>query len=73
MENDRDDARFHCLHEVAQPATGPHRPRPDQILLVAAKRTPDLARSLSTVIDAYNTQFHQQSIGLITRDSCAAF
>jgi hypothetical protein len=58
---------------MAQSANRPHRPRPTKILLVAAKRTPDLARSLSTVIDAYNTQFHQQSIGLITRDSCAAF
>jgi hypothetical protein len=25
------------------------------------------------VIEAYKTQFHQQSVGIITRDSCAAF
>ena len=43
------------------------------ILLVAAKPEPDLARRLSAVIDAYKTQFHQQSVGIITRDSCAAF
>jgi len=25
------------------------------------------------VIDAYEAQFRQQSVGIITRDSCAAF
>ena len=43
------------------------------ILLVAAKRESDLSRRLSAVIDAYKAQFHQQSVGIITRDSCAAF
>jgi Protein of unknown function (DUF3574) len=46
---------------------------PTKVLLVAAKREPDLARRLSTVIEAYTTRFHQQSVGIITRDSCAAF
>ena len=44
-----------------------------KIVLVAVKREPDLARRLAAVIDAYRTKFHQQSVGLITRDSCAAF
>jgi hypothetical protein len=44
-----------------------------KILLVASKREPDLARRLSTVIDTYKTRFHQQSVGIITRESCAAF
>jgi hypothetical protein len=44
-----------------------------KILLVAAQRSPDLAGRLARVIDAYKTRFHQQSVGLITRDSCAAF
>jgi len=44
-----------------------------KILLVAVKREPDLARRLAAVIDAYKTEFHQQSVGAITRDSCAAF
>jgi Protein of unknown function (DUF3574) len=44
-----------------------------KILLVAVKREPDLARRLSAVIDAYKARFHQQSVGIITRDSCAAF
>jgi hypothetical protein len=44
-----------------------------KILLVAAKRTGDLARRLLAIIDAYKIEFHQQSVGLITRDSCATF
>jgi hypothetical protein len=44
-----------------------------KILLVATKREPDLARRLSTVIDTYKIRFHQQSVGIITRESCAAF
>jgi Protein of unknown function (DUF3574) len=44
-----------------------------KILLVAAKPEPDLSRRLSAVIDAYKAQFHQQSVGIITRDACAAF
>ena len=44
-----------------------------KILLVAAKRTPDLAPRLTAVIDAYKARFHQQSVGIITRNSCAAF
>jgi hypothetical protein len=46
---------------------------PTKILLVAAKRSPDLADRLGAVMDAYKTRFHQQSVGIITRDSCAAF
>jgi len=44
-----------------------------KILLVAAKRTPDLAQRLSAVIDAYKVRFQQQSVGIVTRDSCANF
>lgn len=44
-----------------------------KIVLIAAKRSPDLAGRLNTVMEAYKTRFHQQSIGIITRDSCAAF
>ena len=46
---------------------------PTKILLIAAKREPDLAQRLSATIDAYKLRFHQQSVGIITRDSCAAF
>ncbi len=55
------------------PRTGHIARDPTKILLIAAKRTPDLGRRLATVIDAYKTQFHQQSVGLITRNSCASF
>jgi hypothetical protein len=44
-----------------------------KILIVAAERTPDLAQRLSAVIDTYKGRFRQQSVGIITRDSCAAF
>jgi hypothetical protein len=55
------------------PQTGQIAGSPTKILLVAAKPEPDLARRLSAVIDAYRAQFHQQSVGIITRDTCAAF
>jgi hypothetical protein len=55
------------------PKTGDIGKDPTKILLVAAKRTPDLADRLTVVMDAYKTQFLQQSVGIITRDSCAGF
>ena len=55
------------------PQTGQIAGGRTKILLVAAKSEPDLPRRLSAVIDAYKTQFHQQSVGIITRDACAAF
>jgi hypothetical protein len=55
------------------PQTGHAAHDRTKILLVATKREPDLALRLSAVIDAYKSEFHQQSVGLITRDSCAAF
>jgi hypothetical protein len=55
------------------PQTGHIAAGRTKILLVAAKQEPHLARRLSVVIDAYKTEFHQQSVGVITRDSCAAF
>jgi hypothetical protein len=55
------------------PATGVIARDPTKILLVAAKRGPDLADRLNAVMDAYKSRFRQQSVGIITRDSCAAF
>jgi Protein of unknown function (DUF3574) len=46
---------------------------PSKILLVAAKPSPELKGKLQTVIEAYRVRFHQQSVGIITRDVCAAF
>jgi hypothetical protein len=55
------------------PQTGRIASNRTKVLLVAARQTPDLAQRLSAVIDAYKRQFQQQSVGAITRDSCAAF
>ncbi|HTQ34437.1 MAG TPA: DUF3574 domain-containing protein [Stellaceae bacterium] len=44
-----------------------------KIVLIAINRSPDLPGRLNAVIDAYKARFHQQSVGIITRDSCAAF
>jgi uncharacterized protein DUF3574 len=55
------------------PQTGHIAGNRTKILLVAAPRSPDLAQRLSAVIDAYKARFHHQSVGMITRDSCAAF
>lgn len=55
------------------PRTGQIARDPTKILLVSAARTHDLAHRLGAVIDAYKALFHQQSVGVITRDSCAAF
>jgi hypothetical protein len=55
------------------PQTGQIGRERTKILLVAAERSPDLAARLTAVMDAYKTQFHQQSVGIVTRDSCAAF
>jgi len=55
------------------PQTGQIISARTKILMVAAERTLDLAQRLSAVIDAYQRRFHQQSVGIIPRDSCAAF
>lgn len=55
------------------PATGAIARQPTKVLLVAVPRHPDLAGRLGAVIDAYKARFGQQSVGVITRDSCAAF
>lgn len=56
------------------PATGIIGRAPSvKIVLIAARRGPDLAGRLGAVMDAYKMRFHQQSVGIITRDACAAF
>jgi hypothetical protein len=44
-----------------------------KIVLIAVKRSPDLPERLNAVMEAYKTRFQQKSVGIITRDSCAAF
>ena len=55
------------------PATGRIARERTKIVLVAAKPGADFAPRLTAVIDAYKLRFHQQSVGVITGDSCAAF
>jgi len=56
------------------PATGIIGRSPSvKIVLIAVKRSPELSGRLQTVIDAYKSRFKQQSVGIITRDSCANF
>ena len=55
------------------PRTGRISSEPTRVLLVAARPTSDVARRLVAVINAYKAEFHQQSVGLITREVCAAF
>jgi hypothetical protein len=64
---------FDAEGQWRNPATGTIARQPTKVLLVAAPRSPDLADRLSTVIEAYKGRFGQQSVGIITRDSCAAF
>ena len=44
-----------------------------KIVLIAMPRDPGVPQRLNTVIDAYKARFRQQSVGLISRDACAAF
>jgi hypothetical protein len=43
------------------------------VVLIATRRAPDLASRLAAVIQASEQRFRQKSVGLVTRDSCAAF
>ena len=64
---------FDAEGQWRNPATGRIARDPTKVLLVAAKQTSDLPTRLSAVIETYKSHFRQQSVGLITRDSCAAF
>jgi hypothetical protein len=44
-----------------------------KIVMIAALPSPDLAKKLQDVTDAYRARFHQQSVGVITHDVCASF
>ena len=69
-------AGFTVVDGVGQwrnPRTGQIAREPTKILLVAAVPDADLAHRLAAVIDAYKLRFHQQSVGVVTREACAAF
>jgi Protein of unknown function (DUF3574) len=44
-----------------------------KIVVIATAPSPDFAERLQDVTDAYRGRFHQQSVGVITHDVCAAF
>ena len=44
-----------------------------KIVLIVAKPSRTMAAKLDHVMGAYKTQFHQHSVGLVTRPVCAAF
>jgi hypothetical protein len=54
-------------------ATGRIATEPSTVVEIVAPRQPDLARRLQEVRDAYRTRFKQESVGLVTQASCAAF
>ncbi|HEX4295730.1 MAG TPA: DUF3574 domain-containing protein [Rhizomicrobium sp.] len=44
-----------------------------KIVVIATAPSPDFAKRLQDVTDAYRARFHQQSVGVITQDVCASF
>jgi Protein of unknown function (DUF3574) len=65
---------FDGYGQSRNPATGVIGRSPRvKIVLIAVKRAPDLPRRFAAVIDGYKTRFRQRSVGIITRDACAAF
>jgi hypothetical protein len=44
-----------------------------KIVLIVTKQSPGLSAKLTHVMETYKTQFHQHSVGLVTRQVCAAF
>ena len=56
------------------PATGNIVRERTKILTVASERPrPDLKDRLTAITEAYRSRFRQQSVGVITRNACAAF
>ena len=55
------------------PALGQTVHEHSKVLIVAATPSPDLAARLQAVSDAYRRAFRQQSVGIVTTESCGAF
>ena len=64
---------FDASGQWRNPQSGEIARDPTKVLIVATKRSPELASRLQTVIDAYKARYRQQSVGIVTRDSCANF
>jgi hypothetical protein len=55
------------------PGTGEISHEASTLVEIVASDTPDTATKLNQIRDAYKTRFAQQSVGLVTTPSCAAF
>jgi hypothetical protein len=55
------------------PSSGRISHEASTVLLILATPSPDLKARLDAVREDFKTRFHQQSVGLITSLSCAAF
>jgi len=44
-----------------------------KIVLVDGRASPDFAKKLRRIAESYRARFHQDSVGVITREVCAAF
>ena len=44
-----------------------------KVVMIVTKPSQGLSAKLSAVMDAYKKRFHQQSVGIVTRQVCAAF
>jgi hypothetical protein len=44
-----------------------------KILTILAPATAELGQRLQSVADDYKKEFHQQSVGIVTSEACAAF
>ncbi len=55
------------------PATGRITAEPSMVVEIVAAPGPDLARRVQEVREAYRARFAQESVGMVTQPSCAAF
>jgi len=46
---------------------------PSKIVIIVARGGAETARRIAAIGGAYKTQFHQQSVGVVTRPVCASF
>jgi hypothetical protein len=44
-----------------------------KLVLIDGRATPDFAKKLRHIADTYKARFHQDAVGIVTRDVCAAF
>ncbi len=46
---------------------------PSKLVMIVARDGAQTRTSIAAIVAAYKTQFHQQSVGVVTRAVCAAF